>query len=385
MNEANKGARWEGYIAYFRQAAPAYVPPAMLPDLPRPLPDGENPQALLEKENKERVAFFIRKSLEFVRAHTSDTYDPIKEPGRMEEAALYAQWCFGEQYMKGEPPVREPGVSEDVAQNEIVAKYHKERQTQRVQYIASLASEGRERFAEEGMPLFLEMLRHDLAFCERAILDCPDYSNISTGSGDEYMKTLARGRIAAELWGALHQLQDTKITEAAIVEGLKTIREKILNGRDMKSVANAAFDEPNRDHYHVIGSLEHRLTIDGVMDYVKSYPFRAPTRLSTDKESPTRFSALEYHYRGERTLVMRADSEESRQYYISGLKGWRFSRDASVLPDRRSKVPSDVFEFTGNPGDEIYLWKPPHTGRSGTPDFTIYIERPRRTPARKAA
>ncbi len=391
MRAANLGARTEGYVAYFRQIAPAYVPPALEMDLPQPLPKGQKPEVLLQKENRERMAFFICKSLEYIRAHSNATFE-VKDAHCMEKAALYAQKCYGEQYVRGKDTVLDPNLSVDLAQDAFLAEsedendkrpYQVKRQSERVSYIASVAAEGRERFAEEGIPLFVEMLRHDLAFCERAILDA-NYSNVSTMSGDAYMQTLARGKIASELWASLNQLRTSSITAESIIKAFKHIREEILSGRDMAAVANAAYDSPSREQFLAYGSASNRLSVDGMLDHVRSYPFLAPKTISNDRNNPTRFSALELHSDGSKQYTLRPAESGPNQYHISGLNGWRFSRDQSAPLEKRWAIKSDVLTLSADPGDVVYLWKPPHSA-IGMPDFTLIIAKQRQTPKKLAA
>lgn len=307
--DANRGARWEGYRAYFAQLVPSYIPQAGSQDISQNSPadtqsSGASEQQLrgvlekqkqaVDKENAERRSFFVNAAIAFVEDRTHGTFDPISDSKVLEEACLFAQMRFGDKYVRKEHAT----FTEADAR---LDGYCRERTKERYEYLVSQSKENPDAYAREVGPMLLEQVRHDLALFDMRLLDA-DFSNFSTSAawnlskwyGDNDMRCAARGYITQELWNMIQPLTQNGVTPERLRNAVKAMRT-LLN-KDPDVIAREAIRSDRHKEYFEQGRNPQRMSIPGMAEFLNEHRLVKPIEASFAKSDPLPLENLKFHY-----------------------------------------------------------------------------------------
>lgn len=286
FDEANEGARMEGYRAYFRQAAQMVLPrftEKELSEADQKLSPTEIASVLSTRAQGE-LGYFATAALTYLKETTRGRFTLV-DPVMLRKAELYAKQCTLTNRIDLSHP--EKAVEDHRTLSEKMAKTEKAYATVedlQAKDIASLSGHPSV-FAQQAPWKLLLAVRHELAACETKILTT-DYSNWSgTLSGhwqsEENLQAIARGAFAERTLSIVRDLINsvqagTPTTPEQITQTIAAMRLALVDGNP-DDIAFESIDQGRDTAYEKLGNNAHLLSFDTMWALIQATLPAAPT------------------------------------------------------------------------------------------------------------
>ncbi|GEM_PF-6909681 len=271
FDEANEGARMEGYRAYYRQTARMVLPPFTKEELSEA--DQKLPPADIQMRVKTRMqdelGYFATSALTYLREATRGHFTLV-DPVVLRKAELYAKQCtLTHRVDLSHPESAKEDLRSWAEKQKEIDEISVRFETMQATDIASLSGHPTV-FAQQAPWKLLLAVRHELAACETKIL-AADYSNWSSVLGgnwqsEENLRAIARGAYAERALTVVRDLvsrvqSGTPASPEQIIQTIAAMRLALVDGNP-NDVAFESIDQHRDASYEVIGNNVHLLSFD---------------------------------------------------------------------------------------------------------------------------
>jgi len=374
-DDANLGARHEGYRAYYALIAQSVLPSPTVLDLDM---SAEEIQAMPPEEIQSRLKIyqqdmnsrFVFDALSYIAFKTEKSFEGVS-PELLNTAQLYATQQYKTRKNNPEAPIPYRPWNDSAAWRSVEAGIQEEKS----EHMSALENQlidfsaNPKQFEASAPSIFLDLLQHDLATFEMKVLHT-DYSGVA----DDWEQNVARGYAAWKI-REVFSIIVKDVVRGTINTG--HIRQVLIDCRSIltenpDTYALAGANSKHAGFYHFRGSNEYALTSSerGIPSLLHEYPIIALKKASVDVKSPTPINALRFHSGSTNQVELSMEQEGGvHGAFLSGMTGYSIQKIDGV--GAKFTYGGDVAQLPNS--GTYYFWKPGNT--TTRPDLKIIFHK----------